>query len=210
MSSFLLTHQRFPHSWRRRRSNRGGLSLGIAEIGGCKGDYSTGAVIIERHHCQIAVRRETERNTPSSLFFPHRMGRVEKGFGADIKQHTWSPELISKHRPHPVFNLNNNWFKCSFSACTMFLCAFFIVLDIDLLLKFYVNLGSLRQILIVVLCGSSTQGLVRDWDLFAPKISGPNLSWFCIFYHAFLWSTGILWYPLACVTDVHVYSSSSS
>lgn len=97
-----------------------------------------------------------------------------------------------------------------FLQCLVFLCAFFNVLDIDWLTKCYFNLGSLMQMLIVELCSSSSQSLVKDWDLFALQINGPNLSCFCIFDHAFLWSTGVGWHQLACVTDVPVYSSSSS
>lgn len=48
------------------------------------------------------------------------------------------------------------------------------------------------QMLILELCSSNAQGLVRDWDLFAPKRSGSNLSCLCIFDNVFLCSAGIL------------------
>lgn len=48
-----------------------GLGLVRGEIGGCKGDYSTGAVIIERCRCQIAGRRKTKRTPPRVLSSSH-------------------------------------------------------------------------------------------------------------------------------------------
>lgn len=46
-----------------------------------------------------------------------------------------------------------------FLYCITFLCAFLNVLDIDWFLNFYFNLGSLMQMLIVVLCTGSSEGL---------------------------------------------------
>lgn len=53
-----------------------------AEIGDRKGDYSSEAIIIERHNCQIAGKEGNQKKFSNCSLFTQKGQKVENGFGS--------------------------------------------------------------------------------------------------------------------------------